>query len=76
MFYQMGVMKALQELAPEILRSASKIYGTSSGALIATLVTCGCEIGKKRLVEFTLCRIVLFKEKSVDKSKSTNWSVH
>ncbi|KYO33123.1 hypothetical protein Y1Q_0014920 [Alligator mississippiensis] len=44
MFYQMGVMKALQELAPEILRSASKIYGTSSGALIATLVTCGCEI--------------------------------
>ncbi|XP_019401787.1 PREDICTED: patatin-like phospholipase domain-containing protein 1 isoform X2 [Crocodylus porosus] len=44
MFYQMEVMKALQELAPEILRSASKIYGTSSGALIATLVTCGCEI--------------------------------
>uniref|UniRef100_A0A7M4E5Z3 PNPLA domain-containing protein n=1 Tax=Crocodylus porosus TaxID=8502 RepID=A0A7M4E5Z3_CROPO len=39
--YELGVVKALKELAPEILRSATKICGSSSGSIVASLVTCG-----------------------------------
>ncbi|XP_014460908.3 omega-hydroxyceramide transacylase-like [Alligator mississippiensis] len=42
--YELGVVKALWELAPEILRSATKIYGSSSGSIVASIVTCGCEL--------------------------------
>uniref|UniRef100_A0A7M4FSQ3 PNPLA domain-containing protein n=1 Tax=Crocodylus porosus TaxID=8502 RepID=A0A7M4FSQ3_CROPO len=37
--YELGVVKALKELAPEILRSATKICGSSSGSIVASLVT-------------------------------------
>lgn len=36
--YQIGVVKALLDLAPEILKSAPKVYGASAGSLIAAAV--------------------------------------
>lgn len=39
--YQIGVIQALQDLAPEILRSASRVYGASAGSLAAAAVVCG-----------------------------------
>ncbi|XP_009469842.1 PREDICTED: patatin-like phospholipase domain-containing protein 1 [Nipponia nippon] len=44
--YEAGVSAALQELSPEILKSASRIYGASSGSVIATLTLCESGIGK------------------------------
>lgn len=44
--YEAGVVKALQDLAPEILKSASKIYGISSGSIVAAFAACECDIGK------------------------------
>ncbi|NXK34292.1 PLPL1 protein, partial [Piprites chloris] len=42
--YEAGVLSALQELSPGILESASRIYGSSSGSIIATVGLCGCDI--------------------------------
>ncbi|KAM8977176.1 LOW QUALITY PROTEIN: omega-hydroxyceramide transacylase-like [Pelodytes ibericus] len=36
--YQIGAVKALWELAPEILLSAPKVYGASAGSLVAAAV--------------------------------------
>ncbi|XP_064894954.1 omega-hydroxyceramide transacylase isoform X1 [Columba livia] len=47
--YEVGVVAALQELAPDILKSASRIYGASSGAVVATLVLCECDIEEMKL---------------------------
>ncbi|NXK45320.1 PLPL1 protein, partial [Chauna torquata] len=44
--YEAGVVRALQELSPEILKSATRIYGASSGSIIAALAACECAIGK------------------------------
>ncbi|NXC41411.1 PLPL1 protein, partial [Penelope pileata] len=44
--YEAGVVKALQELSPEILKSASRIYGASSGSVVAAFAVCDCDIGK------------------------------
>ncbi|XP_069489651.1 omega-hydroxyceramide transacylase-like isoform X4 [Ambystoma mexicanum] len=44
MLYQVGAVQALQDLAPEILRSASRVYGASAGSLIATAVVCECNL--------------------------------
>ncbi|NXS53567.1 PLPL1 protein, partial [Brachypteracias leptosomus] len=44
--YQTGVAVALQDLSPDILKCASKIYGASSGSIIATLLLCECDLGK------------------------------
>ncbi|KAF1471867.1 Patatin-like phospholipase domain-containing protein 1, partial [Pygoscelis antarcticus] len=44
--YEAGVLAALRELSPDILKSASKIYGASSGSVVATLALCECDIGK------------------------------
>ncbi|NWR31579.1 PLPL1 protein, partial [Tachuris rubrigastra] len=44
--YEVGVLTALQELSPGILESASRIYGSSSGSVVATAGLCGCDIGK------------------------------
>ncbi|NWX03734.1 PLPL1 protein, partial [Caloenas nicobarica] len=52
--YEVGVVAALQELAPDILKSASKIYGVSSGAVVATLVLCECDIGRDDALPFVL----------------------
>uniref|UniRef100_A0A8C3RTW1 PNPLA domain-containing protein n=1 Tax=Chelydra serpentina TaxID=8475 RepID=A0A8C3RTW1_CHESE len=38
--YQVGVVQALRELAPEIMRSASKVYGASCGSVVAAAVVC------------------------------------
>ncbi|NWQ64872.1 PLPL1 protein, partial [Neopipo cinnamomea] len=69
--YEAGVLTALQELSPGILESASRIYGSSSGSVIATAGLCGCDLGKscallsigslKRssILEFGSCKRVL-----------------
>ncbi|NXN29197.1 PLPL1 protein, partial [Nycticryphes semicollaris] len=46
LLYEVGVLTALQELSPDILKSASRIYGASSGSVVATLALCGSDIGK------------------------------
>uniref|UniRef100_A0A8B9PFP1 PNPLA domain-containing protein n=1 Tax=Apteryx owenii TaxID=8824 RepID=A0A8B9PFP1_APTOW len=42
--YQVGVVQSLLELAPELLRSACKVYGTSAGSLIAAAAVCGTNL--------------------------------
>ncbi|NWS61225.1 PLPL1 protein, partial [Chunga burmeisteri] len=53
--YEAGVLAALQELSPDILKSASRIYGASSGAVIATAALCECDVGKGCALPFLLC---------------------
>ncbi|KAG6935376.1 patatin like phospholipase domain containing 1 [Chelydra serpentina] len=43
--YQVGVVQALRELAPEIMRSASKVYGASCGSVVAAAVVCDIDVG-------------------------------
>ncbi|CAM4682375.1 unnamed protein product [Lepidochelys olivacea] len=43
--YQVGVVQALWELAPETMRSASKVYGTSCGSVVAAAVACDVDVG-------------------------------
>uniref|UniRef100_A0A8C0GHK1 PNPLA domain-containing protein n=1 Tax=Chelonoidis abingdonii TaxID=106734 RepID=A0A8C0GHK1_CHEAB len=45
--YQIGVVQALWELAPEIMRSTSKVYGASCGSVVAAAVACDVDIGKE-----------------------------
>uniref|UniRef100_A0A8D2JEX5 PNPLA domain-containing protein n=1 Tax=Varanus komodoensis TaxID=61221 RepID=A0A8D2JEX5_VARKO len=47
--YEIGVIQGLLEQAPEILRSAPKVYGASSGSVIAAAVVCGLSLGKQCL---------------------------
>ncbi|NXA13073.1 PLPL1 protein, partial [Sapayoa aenigma] len=44
--YEAGVLSAMRELSPDILKSASRIYGSSSGSVIGTAGLCECDIGK------------------------------
>ncbi|XP_025061812.1 patatin-like phospholipase domain-containing protein 1 [Alligator sinensis] len=44
--YELGVIQALQELAPEMLGSAAKFFGISSGAIAAAVLACGGNKGK------------------------------
>ncbi|KAF1529495.1 UNVERIFIED_CONTAM: Patatin-like phospholipase domain-containing protein 1, partial [Eudyptes pachyrhynchus] len=53
--YEIGVLAALRELSPDILKSASRIYGASSGSVVATLALCECDIGKGYALPFVLC---------------------
>ncbi|NXN68886.1 PLPL1 protein, partial [Himantopus himantopus] len=53
--YEAGVLAALRELSPDILKSASRIYGASCGSVVATLALCGCDIGKGYALPFILC---------------------
>ncbi|NXD77764.1 PLPL1 protein, partial [Halcyon senegalensis] len=46
--YQAGVVAALQHLSPNLLKSASKVYGASSGAILGAAALCECDIGKGR----------------------------
>lgn len=58
--YQVGVVQSLLELAPELLKSACKVYGSSAGSLIAAAVVCGVGLGKKtppRVPPGVLCSI-------------------
>ncbi|NXE82492.1 PLPL1 protein, partial [Cochlearius cochlearius] len=58
--YEAGVLAAFQELSPDILKSASRIYGASSGSIIATLGLCECDLGKGYALPFTLYEWKLF----------------
>ncbi|GAB0199923.1 omega-hydroxyceramide transacylase-like [Grus japonensis] len=51
--YEAGVVAALQELSPDILKSASKIYGASSGSVVATVALCECDIDDMKLSFFS-----------------------
>ncbi|XP_042320967.1 omega-hydroxyceramide transacylase-like isoform X2 [Sceloporus undulatus] len=42
--YEIGVIQGLLEQAPEILRSAPKVYGASSGSIMAAAVVCGLSL--------------------------------
>lgn len=53
--YEAGVLSALQELSPDILKSASKVYGASSGSVLATVALCECDLGKGYALPFILC---------------------
>ncbi|NXW22577.1 PLPL1 protein, partial [Circaetus pectoralis] len=53
--YEAGVLSALQELSPDILKSASKVYGASSGSVLATAALCECDLGKGYALPFILC---------------------
>ncbi|NXH37420.1 PLPL1 protein, partial [Myiagra hebetior] len=44
--YEAGVLSALRDLSPDIMKSAYRIYGSSSGSIIATAALCGCDVGK------------------------------
>ncbi|NWI95407.1 PLPL1 protein, partial [Pitta sordida] len=44
--YEAGVLAAMRELSPDILKRASRIYGSSSGSIIAIGGLCDCDIGK------------------------------
>ncbi|XP_055584266.1 omega-hydroxyceramide transacylase-like isoform X2 [Falco cherrug] len=48
---------ALQNLSPDILKSASRIYGASSGSIIATLVLCDCDLEEIKLFFFNTVEI-------------------
>ncbi|NXH74755.1 PLPL1 protein, partial [Hydrobates tethys] len=54
LFYEAGVLAAFRELSPDILKSASRIYGASSGSIVATLALCECDIGKGYALPFIL----------------------
>ncbi|NWZ12880.1 PLPL1 protein, partial [Agelaius phoeniceus] len=53
--YQAGVLSALRELSPDIMKSAYRIYGASSGSIVATAGLCGCDVGKGDRFLFILC---------------------
>ncbi|NWQ81712.1 PLPL1 protein, partial [Columbina picui] len=55
MVYETGVVAALQEWAPDILKSASRIYGASSGAVVAAVVLCECDMGKDDALHLMKC---------------------
>ncbi|NWH92834.1 PLPL1 protein, partial [Aegithalos caudatus] len=44
--YEAGVFSALRTLSPDIVKSAYRIYGSSSGSAVATAGLCGCNLGK------------------------------
>ncbi|NXI95330.1 PLPL1 protein, partial [Psophia crepitans] len=52
--YEAGVVAAFQELSPGMLKSASKIYGASSGSVVATVALCECDLGKGYALPFIL----------------------
>uniref|UniRef100_A0A8C3YA20 PNPLA domain-containing protein n=1 Tax=Catharus ustulatus TaxID=91951 RepID=A0A8C3YA20_CATUS len=57
MSYEAGVFVALQNFSPDVLKSASRIYGSSSGSVIATVGLCGCDMGKEYAMELGLSQL-------------------
>ncbi|NXX61311.1 PLPL1 protein, partial [Scopus umbretta] len=53
--YEVGVLVALQQLSPDILKSASRIYGLSSGSVVAAFALCEMDPGKGYVLPFVLC---------------------
>ncbi|XP_009333035.1 PREDICTED: patatin-like phospholipase domain-containing protein 1 [Pygoscelis adeliae] len=58
--YEAGVLAALRELSPDILKSASKIYGASSGSVVATLALCECDIDEMILSFLSITKASLW----------------
>ncbi|XP_031461721.1 patatin-like phospholipase domain-containing protein 1 [Phasianus colchicus] len=56
--YQIGVVQSLLELAPELLKSACKVYGSSAGSLIAAAVVCGISLDDLKEVFYANAREV------------------
>ncbi|NXY73705.1 PLPL1 protein, partial [Glareola pratincola] len=55
LLYEAGVFAALRDLSPDILKSASRVYGASSGSIVATFGLCECDMGKGFELLFILC---------------------
>ncbi|NXW98435.1 PLPL1 protein, partial [Larus smithsonianus] len=74
LLYEAGVFAALRDLSPDILKSASRIYGASSGSIVATLGLCECDIGKGFELLFILClkRLNVWKFRSCKRSDLLN----
>ncbi|NXJ70561.1 PLPL1 protein, partial [Rostratula benghalensis] len=70
LLYEAGVVTALQELSPDILKSASRIYGASSGSVVATIALCGGDIGKGFELLFIL---YLLKQCFFDALENSFW---
>ncbi|NWV09299.1 PLPL1 protein, partial [Ptilonorhynchus violaceus] len=70
--YEAGVVSALLDLAPDILKSASRIYGSSSGSVIATAALCGCDVGKGYSLLFVLYDV---KEYFLSSLKTSFWGL-
>ncbi|KAF1408648.1 Patatin-like phospholipase domain-containing protein 1, partial [Eudyptes chrysocome] len=56
--YQIGVVQSLLELAPELLKSACKVYGSSAGSLIAAAVVCGISLDDLKEFFFAMAKEV------------------
>ncbi|XP_075377816.1 omega-hydroxyceramide transacylase [Mycteria americana] len=56
--YQVGVVQSLLELAPELLKSACKVYGSSAGSLIAAAVVCGISLDDLKEFFFAMAKEV------------------
>ncbi|NWX38895.1 PLPL1 protein, partial [Steatornis caripensis] len=67
--YETGVLAALQELSPAMLNSASRIYGASSGSLVATFALCESDLGKAYALPFILCKLM----RSLDHVRTFFW---
>ncbi|NWU51362.1 PLPL1 protein, partial [Dromas ardeola] len=55
LLYEAGAFAALRDLSPDILKSASRVYGASSGSIVATFGLCECDKGKGFELLFILC---------------------
>ncbi|XP_059686990.1 omega-hydroxyceramide transacylase [Gavia stellata] len=56
--YQVGVVQSLLELAPELLKSACKVYGSSAGSIIAAAVVCGISLDDLKELFFAMAKEV------------------
>ncbi|NXC18021.1 PLPL1 protein, partial [Corythaeola cristata] len=54
--YQVGVVQSLLEFAPELLKSACKVYGSSAGSLIAAAVVCGISLDDLKEFFFAMAK--------------------
>ncbi|XP_026720292.1 patatin-like phospholipase domain-containing protein 1 [Athene cunicularia] len=56
--YQVGVVQSLLELAPKLLKSACKVYGSSAGSIIAAAVVCGIGLDEVKESFFAMAKEV------------------
>ncbi|NWT55632.1 PLPL1 protein, partial [Erythrocercus mccallii] len=70
--YESGVFCALRDLSPDIMKSASRIYGSSSGSAVATAGLCGCDMGKGYRFLFILYEA---KEYFLSRLKPSLWGL-
>ncbi|NXN91501.1 PLPL1 protein, partial [Rhinopomastus cyanomelas] len=56
--YEAAVWAALKDYSPDLLKSASRVYGASAGSVVAAFGLCGCDIGKGFALPFFLCEAI------------------